>query len=139
MRSDIYHVIRAPKGGRTWKKKNPRAPQVALASDGEVCSDKPPSIEIKHQKHRSHNTNPLKRFLVRRVGRPWNKVYAEVCERADARSFLGAEVRNDLKDFVETECWMDRRKVMSYDCRGAPQAVRGLYVHPKSGLLMRAK
>src|ERR1700682_3123365 len=90
------------------------------------------------KKHRNHNFNPLERFLVRNVGRPWSKVYAEVCASAAARSFLGAEVRDYVQSFVATTCWLEGRKVMSVCC-GRPQEVRGLYVHPSSGLLRRVR
>jgi hypothetical protein len=76
---------------------------------------------------------------VRNVGRPWSKVYAEICASVDGRSFLGAEVLGFVQDFVATKCWLEDRKVMSVYRGGRPQVVCGLYVHPNTGLLRRVR
>jgi hypothetical protein len=94
-------------------------------------------IRRQRQKRRGARFNVLERFLLNRVGRRWDKVFAEACEVADARSFHGAEVREYLSSFVATECWLDGKTVMSYDGMGCPQPVRGRYVHPNSGLSAR--
>jgi hypothetical protein len=70
------------------------------------------------------------------VGRPWNKLYAEICAAVDARGTLQAEIRDHVACQVAVNCWLDGRKVMTNDW-GCPEEVRGLYVHPKSGLLLR--
>jgi hypothetical protein len=138
MRNDVSKVItERAKGGRTWQKKTPRTKRALLDNQGESFEEfTKPGIPT-HQKHRNARYNILERFLVNRVGRPWDKVYAEVCKVADARNFSGAEVRNILKSYVATECWLEGRKVISPNCGGRPVEVRGLYVHPKSGLLRR--
>jgi hypothetical protein len=138
MRSDVHKVItERAKSNRTWASKTPREKQVVLDMLGDQISEVSNRVRQRRQKFRNARFNVLERFLVNRVGRPWDKVYAETCEVADSRSFQGAELREYLKSFVATECWMDGRTVMSYDWRGCPQAVRGLYVHPKSHLLLR--
>ena len=138
MRRDVHNVVsERPKGGRTWESKTPRHKHPALDSRGEQFDERFNRVRQKRQKRRSPRLNVLERFLVNRVGRRWDKVYAEVCAVADARSFHGEEVREYLKTFVATDCWLDGRKVMSYDWQGCPKPIGGLYVHPKSKLLLR--
>jgi len=46
---------------------------------------------------------PAERFLHKRVGRPWNDVWSEICEHADNRSVDGEHLRIHVKrDLVET-------------------------------------
>lgn len=140
MRSDIHKVIfERAKANRTWASKTPRAKQVVLEEDGEQRNEQSNRTRLKRQKMRNSHFNPLQRFLVRNAGRPWNKVYAEVCAATDARYLLGAEIREHVQCFVETQCWIEDRKVMTRDRKGFPQEVRGLFVHPKTGLLQRAR
>lgn len=47
--------------------------------------------------------NPLRRFLEKNLGRPWNKVYAEICEDADVRSIRGWHMREHVKQMVISE------------------------------------
>ena len=138
MRRDVHKIIsERPKSGRTWESKTPRKKEVVLDLLGDQLDESFNHIRQERQKGRKARFNVLERFLVNRVGRPWDKVYAEACKVADSRSFQGGEVRDFLKAFVATECWMEGRTVMSHDSRGCPQVVRGLYVHPKSRLLLR--
>ena len=138
MRRDVHKVIsERPKSGRTWESKTPRKKQVVLDAPGDQLDENSNHIRQKRQKHRGARFNILERFLVNRVGRPWDKVYAEACEVADPRSFHGAEIRDYLKSLVAIDCWMEGRTLMSHDWSGRPQKVQGLYVHPKSRLLLR--
>ena len=138
MRRDVHKIIsERPKSGRTWESKTPRKKQVELDLSGDPIDESSNHIRQERQKHRKPRFNILERFLVSRVGQHWDKVYAEACEVADPRSVYGAEVHEYLKTLVATECWLEGRTVMSHDWRGCPQVVRGLYVHPKSRVLMR--
>ena len=138
MRRDVQKIVsERPKSGRTWESKTPRPKQVVLDTLGDQFDERSNHTQQDRQKHRNARYNVLERFLVNRVGRPWDKVYAEACEVADSRSFQGAEIREHLKTLVATECWLEGRTLMCHDWRGCPQKVRGLYVHPKSRLLLR--
>jgi hypothetical protein len=137
MRRDVHKIIsEQPKGGRTWESKTRREKQVVLDLLGDQVDEGTNHTQQKRQKGRNTRFNVLERFLISRVGGAWDKVYAEVCRVADSRSFHGAEVRDYLKTFIATDCWLEGRTVMSHDWRGCPQEVRGLYVHPRSGLLL---
>src|ERR1700689_4293480 len=98
MRRDVHKVMsERPKSGRTWESETPREKQVAVDLLGDQIDENSNNIQQARQKGRKIRVNVLERFLVNRVGRKWDKVYAEACEVADPRSFDGAEVRDCLK------------------------------------------
>lgn len=139
MRKDIDKVVfERAKANRTWASKTPRVKPVVLDPSGDQFNEETNHIRRKRQKTRNQHFSPVKRFLIRNVGRPWRKVFSELCAAADGRTTLGAEVREYVEGLVSTKCRMEGGKVMSHDWRGCPQEVRDLYVHPKSGVLMRA-
>ena len=51
-------------------------------------------------KYLNENLAPLKRYLHKQVGRPWNKVYSEICEHLDTGSTVKQHVRDHLTDFI---------------------------------------
>src|ERR1035438_3311228 len=98
MRHDVHKIIaERPKSGRTWESKTRREKQVALDSFGDQFDDSTNHLRRKRQKSRRTRFNVLERFLVNRVGRPWDKVYSEIGHVADSRSFQGEELRRYLK------------------------------------------
>jgi len=138
MRRDVDKIVfERPKANRTWASKTPRKKQVILDVQGDQMNEAANHIRLKRQKMRNSSLNVLERFLVKRIGSLWDKVYAEVCAVADARSFTGAEVRDYLKGLVATDCWIEGRTVMCNDLQGSSREVIGLYVHPKSRVLLR--
>lgn len=44
---------------------------------------------------------PLRRYLASQVGRPWNKVYSEICAVNDRRGIRGFHLLSHLKDYVQ--------------------------------------
>lgn len=139
MRQDVKKVVaERPKSNRTWQSKTPRIKYVWMDTAGDQSNEESNKILLKKQKWRRLRFNILERFLINNVGRPWDKVFAEACQVTDSRSLQGAEIREQLKDLVATECWQESRAILSYDCRGTPRPVEGLYVHPKTGLLPEA-
>lgn len=49
------------------------------------------------------NLNPLIKYLKANIGRPWSKVYAEICAVADSRSFEGRHLREHIDGYVFSE------------------------------------
>jgi hypothetical protein len=43
---------------------------------------------------------PLRKYLEAQVGRPWNKVYSEICEANDRRTIRGYHLMTHLKHYV---------------------------------------
>jgi len=136
MRHDIQNVIaERPKSNRTWQNNTPRKKAVKLDDDGEQFDEGSNFLRQKHQKMRAARFKVLERFLTHRLGRPWDKVFAEACNSADSRSFQGAKMREALKGIVAKNCWIEGKTVMAHDRRGCPKTVQGFYVHPKTGIL----
>lgn len=92
----------------------------------------------------NEHLGPLKRYLNKQVGRPWDKVFSEICQFIRLDSAVQSHVRDHLDDFVET-C------VIVIDgelCSGRPYRTGMplgnyrqlmLYVCPRTGLLRRVK
>jgi hypothetical protein len=88
----------------------------------------------------NENLAPLRRYLERQVGRPWNKVYSEIAQHLRVDSAVQQHVRNHLPDFVAVKPRrISRRWYFADDgsARGAWLWSQRLYVDPKDGLLKR--
>jgi hypothetical protein len=83
----------------------------------------------------NENLAPLRRFLERQVGRPWDKVYADIAARLRVDSTVQQHVRDHLRDFVATR---PRRGLSGwYRLAGESLWHQPLYVDPRDGLLKR--
>jgi hypothetical protein len=82
---------------------------------------------------------PLERFLKSNVGRPWNKVWSEVCQQADSRTVVGSHLRDHVLYFVNLYVRIDNDGVYSTGGMGGYHSrfplVDTFYVHPNTGLL----
>jgi hypothetical protein len=84
----------------------------------------------------SDHLAPLQRFLDKQVGRPWRTIEGEIRKALDTRTIIGRHLWDHAKHMVEIEVRMspDGRP---FSLRGYP--ISRLYVHPRSGLLLRPK
>jgi hypothetical protein len=83
----------------------------------------------------NESLGPLRRYLERQVGRPWNKVYAEIAARLCLDNAVQQHVRDHLRDFVAVT---PRRQI--HDWRASVSGGlwrQPLYVNPVTGLLCR--
>ena len=55
------------------------------------------------QKHLNENLAPLRRFLRSRLGRPWDKVYGEICQRINRDSAVQLHIWQHLAQYVCTD------------------------------------
>jgi hypothetical protein len=79
----------------------------------------------------NENLAPLRRYLRSQVGRPWDDVYGEVCQRIDRGSAVQLHIWQHLTQFVCTNPY-----VISGDVtHGWPRGGGGFYVDPRTGLL----
>jgi hypothetical protein len=81
---------------------------------------------------------PLERFLRRNVGRPWDKVFAEICEHARLDNVAQQHLRRHVCDFVNLRVVEIDGKLISrsqWGGRGWPLRDNELYVCPRTGLL----
>src|SRR5262245_31473082 len=51
-------------------------------------------------KYLNEHLGPLYRFIERQLGRPWDKVFQEICERLRVDSAVQKHVRDHLPDIV---------------------------------------
>jgi hypothetical protein len=96
MRQDMYKVIvERPRSGGC-NRSDLREPDDLEDS---------PRQEGLRRRHRSRkwlneNLRPLERFLASQVGRPWDKVYSEICAGIDRRNTVQQHIHQHLEDFV---------------------------------------
>ncbi|MBM4296174.1 MAG: hypothetical protein FJ143_00365 [Deltaproteobacteria bacterium] len=85
----------------------------------------------------NENLAPLRRYLARQVGRPWDKVYSEISANLKATNAVQQHVRDHLKDYVAVK--------ISFNKAGEPMNVSrwtrpyDFYVDPNDGILKRVK
>ena len=90
----------------------------------------------------NENLAPLKRYLLKQVGRPWDKVYSEISEHLDTGSTVKQHVRDHLTDFILVNVTVARDgSFMASNHWGQPLPPdrwwAELYVDPQDGLIKR--
>jgi hypothetical protein len=86
------------------------------------------------------HASPLRRFLEKQVGRPWNEVFSELSRTFDSRSPINRSVLERFDNWVTTKhLYEENGQVMeAAPYMREPSPVTGLYVHPRTGLLLRS-
>ena len=105
VRSDMAKVIveRPRKKGCSWHK--PKGYRRRLRRYGD---DGPPAREgiqacwQGRTKYLNEHLGPLRRYLDKQVGRPWDKVFSEICAHIDRSSAVQDHVRDHVEDYVTT-------------------------------------
>jgi hypothetical protein len=80
---------------------------------------------------------PLRRWVGKQVGRPWNKVYSEICQVIDKRKVTHAHVLDHLYNWVCRNPFRDTKGVWRE--RGRAYYTPEFIVHPRTGLLVRPR
>lgn len=88
-----------------------------------------------YQKRFTDVLGPLWGFLGKNVGRPWDKVYSELCANLDKRKVTGKHIFDHVEDMVQTKCFIGDDGRVWANRWGSEQRVSGMYVHPRTGLL----
>jgi hypothetical protein len=83
----------------------------------------------------NENLAPLRRYLDRQVGRPWNMVYSEIAANLKVTSTVQQHVRDHLKDFVQL---YPSAEVRQYTWRER-RWFQPFYVDRRDGLLKRTE
>jgi hypothetical protein len=146
MRKDMSKVLverrrlgskRAQRKGRTQQLLD--ADDAPLrARDRSLKRDKPDRT-----KSLNENLSPLRRYLESNIGRSWNKVHSEIAKNLRLSNAVQKHVLDHVEDFVATKTSMRRGEVHVVHSRfgGEPAPLSDawtlLYVHPKTGRLMR--
>jgi hypothetical protein len=144
MRKDMSKVIveRPRIGHRSGVVLYPGRTRVVRDDEGAPTPAREPAGRERRTKSLNENLNPLKRYLSKQVGRPWNKVYAEISAHLKPSSTVQQHVRDHIEDFVAVKTRMADGKVMAASARfGGERPLdedyRELFVHPRTGLLKR--
>lgn len=145
MRKDMSKVIvERPRMGRSAAGLRSGRTRVVEDDDGEPIRASRGGRAPKREKplktkSLNENLNPLRRFLQSAVGRPWNKVYAEISEHLKPTSTVQQHVRDHLEDFVAVKTRMKGGVVMVTQRFGGERVLEEdyhrFYVHPRTGLL----
>jgi len=92
--------------------------------------------------YRSLNENlaPLRRYLHAQIGRPWNKVFSEICAGIDRRNTVQQHIHQHIRDFIAID--VDVREGQLVDiaprwgiCWLGSRISQELYVDPGTGLI----
>jgi hypothetical protein len=81
---------------------------------------------------------PLRRYLRKQVGRPWDKVWSEITRNLDRRSLSGQHIFDHIQWEVEQHVLVSRDGGMYRTRWSQVLPVSGLYVHPTTRLLCYA-
>jgi hypothetical protein len=137
-----------------------RTARQSLAIDGEDYDLGGPVRGIKahakgpkrDRKDLNENLNPLKRFLRSNVGRPWSKVYSEICEHIRLDSVVQRHILEHLDHMVEKNIRIINGKPYKFNgcswskddhnnldgwilCTNYKGSKSTLYVDPRDGIL----
>lgn len=82
---------------------------------------------------------PLYGYLRKQVGRPWNKVYSEICKVMDRRNIAQDHVFNHIFDRVCRDPILHKDGVWRERDARWYSSPPELFVHPKTGLLQKNK
>jgi hypothetical protein len=87
-----------------------------------------------HRKKLCDRLNPLRRYLERQVGRPWNEVFSEICETINPDSTIQQHIRGHIFDIVAIHTYRGDDGEINF-AKGTRQAFSELYVDPDDGVL----
>jgi hypothetical protein len=84
-------------------------------------------------KQLNENLAPLRRYLERQIGRPWDKVYSDIAAHLRVDNAVRQHVRDHLRDFVAIK----PRRVRGWRHERSGLWWQPFYVDPATGLLKR--
>jgi hypothetical protein len=151
MRDDMHEVIieRPRRGSRMGHFRRTRRvdPKRAAAHDPESLPFRislgRSAILRRDRKSLNENLAPLRRYLMRQLNRPWDKVWSEISVNLKPTNTVQQHVRDHVGDFVAMRTFVKEGIVWVVDRFGRPQPLTAcrhlLYVDPRTGILRRNK
>lgn len=131
MREDMYKVI--VERPRTGKRTRPIALRLRNDLDG------PTRLGMRaYYGHLDLNENlkPLRRYLRAQIGRPWNKVFSEICTGIDRRNTVQEHIHQHVGDFIAINVQEKDGKVIALSGAGPRELWHEeLYVDPRTGII----
>jgi hypothetical protein len=148
MRADMAKVIvERPRVGSRFhgKPKGYRKSVPRLSEDGGPIREGMKRRCRGDFKSLNEHLGPLRRYLDKQVGRPWDKVFSEICAHIDRNSAVQDHVRDHVEDYVATHVILidgvpcDGEGGKRYGQPLDQFRYRPWYVCPRTGLLRRVK
>lgn len=146
MRPDMHHLlVERGHAGTGYTRHQPKGWSARCRFRNEDDDQQESFIEPRRLPQFSENLAPLRRYLEAQVGRPWNKVYAEIRSRVNADTAVQYHILQHLYDRLAVTVWRDAVGELWYRERwGRVEPLIGrwgpdLYVCPDTGLLKRVK
>ena len=89
----------------------------------------------------NENLAPLRRYLHSQVGRPWDRVFGEICSRIDRRNPVQRHIHQHIDQFIATRVQIRAGKLIECGKFGLRRlgGSSELYVNPRTGLICRTK
>jgi hypothetical protein len=144
MRNDMAKVVtEAPRRGhsnlsRKWGRRLGKQ-EYELDDHGSTRVSSARRRQYSDPKDFSDLLGPLRRYLHKQVGRPWDKIWSEITQKLDSRSLTGQHIFDHIGWEVEQHAWLgDDGRVYRKRQWGAIEPVSGLYVHPVTRVLRHA-
>jgi len=141
MREDMFKVIvERPRGGAGRAVSSRKR----LNRDGDLPTKIGVSrhMGLTHAKSKwlSENLAPLKRFIGKEVGRPWNDVYGEIVSTLKSRDPVQQHVLQHVDDYVARRLMIDQRGCLvdperPRQCWSRLPWYQPYYVDPRDGVL----
>jgi hypothetical protein len=142
-------IVERPRG-MSCSSRKPKGYQRRLRRYGD---DGPPLCEgIKapwrgRSKYLNEHLAPLRRYLDKQVGRPWDKVFSEICAHISRNSAVQDHVRDHVEDYVAMHvvlingvpCHGEGGRLHGKPLHELPSRHPRWYVCPRTGLLRRVK
>ncbi|HEY8377316.1 MAG TPA: hypothetical protein VIK91_12560 [Nannocystis sp.] len=134
-------IIERPRGGAGWCKKRRFRAQGRAMEELELAPVREPMSMSRGSKWLNENLAPLRRFLLSRVGRRWDEVYAEICATLRLESAVQKHVLDHLRDMVYTRVVKAGDRLFEFGAMGVeeirPCRWSSVYVCPETGVLKK--
>lgn len=128
-----FHEVRGAKGNRTFDED---------AVGGKESIHRRRRESLVPRKRFNENLNPLKDFLRTNTGRPWDKVYGDICKAFDKRKVINNHILEHLFQYVETKDLevIEGKVYWRSNWRGLvpiKESYSEWYVDPRDGILKK--
>lgn len=149
MRPDMHHLL--VERGHAGRSRRNRWTTRQMKSWGSRCrfrneedDQRESRLALRWGPAFSENLAPLRRYLDAQVGRPWDKVYAEIRAHVNADSAVQYHILQHLYDRLAVNVWREADGTLWYRPRWgylSPLSAGWvpLYVCPDTGLIRRVK